>query len=291
MKNNLHNRHIIITGASQGLGFEIAKRYVKEGASIAICSRSTDTLFEAQELLKKISTANQMILAKTVDISIETEVKDFISTVISSFPKIDVLVSNAGIYGPIGEIEEIDWNLWKNTFQVNLFGPVLMCKFLLPHFKKNMYGKIIQLSGGGATKPLPSLGAYAASKAAIIRFMETLSVEVKDFNIDINSVAPGALNTRLLDELIESGPLAIGEAHYQKALEQKRTGGNSFENALDLCVFLASNDSNGITGKLISALWDNWGDFMNHKDELLKSDVFTLRRIIGSDRLMVWSDK
>jgi 3-oxoacyl-[acyl-carrier protein] reductase len=121
--------------------------------------------------------------------------------------------------------------------------------------------------------------------------METLAVEVRGFNIDINSIAPGALNTRLLDELIEAGPLAIGETAYQSALEQKRTGGSSFDNAVDLCVFLASRDSDGISGKLISALWDNWEDFANHKEALIESDIFTLRRIIGSDRSMGWCDK
>jgi NAD(P)-dependent dehydrogenase (short-subunit alcohol dehydrogenase family) len=202
MRRKLENSHIIITGASQGLGLEIAKRFVAEGADIAICSRSPDALFEAQKMLQSLAKGTQTIFAKTMDIANEIEVKEFVSSVTSIFPKIDVLVSNAGIFGAKGSIEDIDWQEWQKTIQVNLFGPVLMCKYLVPLFKKNLSGKIIQLSGGGATKPLPALGGYAASKAAIIRFMETLAVEVRGFNIDINSIAPGALNTRLLDELI-----------------------------------------------------------------------------------------
>ena len=92
---------------------------------------------------------------------------------------------------------------------------------MLPHFRAQRYGKIILLSGGGATKPMPFLSAYAASKAALVRFGETLADEVRDAGIDVNAVAPGALNTRLLDEVLEAGPAAVGQAFYEQSLKQK----------------------------------------------------------------------
>ena len=91
----------------------------------------------------------------------------------------------------------------------------------IPHFKQNRHGKIIILSGGGATKPMPYLSAYAASKAGVVRFAETLAEEVKDFNIDVNTVAPGALNTRLLDEVLAAGPEKVGKAFYEQSLKQQ----------------------------------------------------------------------
>ena len=131
---------------------------------------------------------------------------------------------------------------------------------------------------------------YAASKAAVVRFAETLAGEVKDDHIDVNSIAPGALNTRLLDEVLDAGPEKVGKAFYEKSLRQKNEGGAPLERGADLCVFLASAESDGITGKLISAVWDPWDQFSEHLDEMKKSDIYTLRRIIPKDRGMDWGE-
>ena len=124
--------------------------------------------------------------------------------------------------------------------RVNLFGSVLCCRAVLPHFRANGYGKIIQLSGGGATSPLPRLSAYAASKAAVVRFAETLAEELRGTGIDVNAIAPGALNTRLLDEVLEAGPERVGDSFYERAVEQRSSGGTPLELAARLAVFLAS---------------------------------------------------
>ena len=121
-----------------------------------------------------------------------------------------MLVNNAGVYGPKGLIEEVAWDEWEHAVRVNLFGSVLCCRAVLPHFRANGYGKIIQLSGGGATSPLPRLSAYAASKAAVVRFAETLAEELEGTGIDVNAIAPGALNTRLLDAGARGRPGARG---------------------------------------------------------------------------------
>ena len=126
-------------------------------------------------------------------------------------------MNNAGVYGPKGPIEDVAWDEWEHAIRVNLLGSVLCCRALVPHFRANGYGKIIQLSGGGATSPLPRLSAYAASKAAVVRFAETLAEEVRGTGIDVNAIAPGALNTRLLDEVLEAGPERVGDAFYERA--------------------------------------------------------------------------
>jgi NAD(P)-dependent dehydrogenase (short-subunit alcohol dehydrogenase family) len=290
-KKILANKVAIITGASEGLGFEIAKKFILEGANITICSRNKKNLKLAEESLIKILYSNQRILALPADVSKQSDVKKIINMTIKKFGKCNILVNNAGIYGPKGKIENINWKDWKKTIEINLFGSILMCKNLIKYFKKKNYGKIIQLSGGGATNPLPNLSAYAASKAAIVRFMETLALEVRDFNIDINSIAPGALNTKMLDEVIKSGPNKVGSDFYKRALKQKKTGGTSLNYGTDLAVFLASSESDGISGRLISAVWDNWKKWPKHINKLSNSDVYTLRRIIGRDRGFSWGDK
>jgi NAD(P)-dependent dehydrogenase (short-subunit alcohol dehydrogenase family) len=280
----------IITGGSQGLGFEIAKQFVMDGANITICGRNSVTLNQAQQQLIALSNGPSKVLAKTSDISKLDQVEDLIATALEAFQKIDILVANAGVYGTKGPIDEIDWNEWSEAIDINLKGTVLPCRAVLPHFKKNKAGKIIILSGGGATKPMPYMSAYAASKAAVVRFAETLAEEVKHFNIDVNTVAPGALNTRLLDEVLEAGPDKVGKAFYEQSLKQKNQGGTPLHLGANLCAFLASAASNGITGKLISAVWDPWENFPDYIDDLKQSDIYTLRRIVPEDRGKDWDN-
>jgi nucleoside-diphosphate-sugar epimerase len=132
---------------------------------------------------------------------------------------------------------------------------------------------------------------YSVSKAAIVRFSETLAEEVRGFGIDVNALAPGALNTRMLEEILVAGPKVVGKDFYERSLKQKESGGASIERAVELALFLASSQSDGITGKLISSAWDNWEDWPKHISELDTTDAFTLRRIVGRDRNMHWGDK
>jgi NAD(P)-dependent dehydrogenase (short-subunit alcohol dehydrogenase family) len=288
MEKVLENRIAIITGASQGLGFEIAKKYVEAGASLAICARNKTLLAEAKKHLQSMLRSGQEILALRADVSKISDVEIVVRSAKEKFGRIDILVNNAGVYGPKGLIEMVDWQDWVHALEINLYGSILMCRAVLPHFKARGTGKIIQLSGGGATTPLPHLSAYAVSKAAIVRFVETLAEEVRDEKIDVNAIAPGALNTRMLDEILEAGPGKVGQSFYERALKQKQTGGSDLRKGADLTVFLGSSQSDGITGKLISAIWDPWSSLPEHLDELRSSDIYTLRRIVPKDRGKTW---
>jgi NAD(P)-dependent dehydrogenase (short-subunit alcohol dehydrogenase family) len=206
------------------------------------------------------------------------------------FPQLHILVNNAGAYGPKGLIEDVNWESWVKAIEINLFGSVLLCRAVLPHFRAHRYGKIVQLSGGGATNPLPRITAYAASKAAIIRFAESLAEEVRGDHIDVNAIAPGALNTRLLDEVLMAGPEKVGQAFYERSLKQKTQGGTPLEKGADLAVFLGSAASDGITGKLISAVWDPWETLPAHLQALQQTDIYTLRRIAPKDRGLEWDE-
>jgi len=287
----LNRKVAIITGANQGLGLQIAEHYINNGASIAICARNESKLFDVKKTLEKNISSHQKIFASTCDVSNFEEVNKFIDRVYNELGSIDILVNNAGVYGPKGKIENINWSEWVKAIEINLFGSILMTRAILPFYKKKQRGKIIQLSGGGATNPLPNISAYAASKAAIVRYVETLAEEVREFNIDVNAVAPGALNTQMLDEIIQAGPEKVGSSFYKKSLKQKETGGAPLTIGADLIVFLGSDASNGITGKLISAMWDKWEEWPKHLDELNKSDVYSLRRITGRERDMDWGDR
>jgi NAD(P)-dependent dehydrogenase (short-subunit alcohol dehydrogenase family) len=290
MAYSLEGRAALITGANQGLGLEIARTYVQAGASVMLCARNAALLDQARIALAKIARPDQIIAAHAADVARPVEVEQLIAETLQIFPCLHILVNNAGVYGPKGVIEEIDWDEWVQAISINLLGSVLLCRAVLPHFKANRYGKIIQISGGGATNPLPRLSAYAASKAAIVRFAETLAEETRDDGIDVNAIAPGALNTRLLDEIIAAGPEKVGQGFYERSLKQKAQGGTPLDKGADLAVFLAATASDGITGKLISAVWDPWASLPEHLDELRHSDIYTLRRIVPKDRGLGWGE-
>lgn len=285
----LRNRNAIITGVSRGFGLAVARTFVKEGASVIICARDSAKLEDAAKGLRAIAGPDQKVIAIQLDVSIEEDMKNFINSSIGKLGRIDVLVNNAGIHGPKGLIENIDSAEWVRAIEINLLGVFYACKYIIPHMKKNKYGKIINLSGGGATAPFPRISAYAASKAAVVRLTETLAEECRDSGIDINAVAPGAMNTRLLEDILDAGPDRVGKDCYDKALKQKESGGVPLERGAGLCVYLASSDSDGITGKLISAVWDPWVNFGKYKEDLKKTDIYTLRRIIPEERGKKWS--
>lgn len=291
MQKVLSGKVAIVTGANQGFGLEIARKYVLAGADVMLCARNFEMLQEVQADLCKMVASRQKVLVKAVDVSVESEVHALVGETLTRLGGCHILVNNAGIYGPKGEIETGDWAEWTKTIEINVYGSILMCRAILPHFKAQAYGKILQLSGGGATNPMPRISAYAVSKAAIVRFTETLAEEVRGTGIDVNAIAPGALNTRMLDEVLEAGPEKVGQAFYDRSLKQKESGGSPLGRGADLALFLASAASDGITAKLISALWDEWERWPEHLLELSSSDVYTLRRIAGRDRGFAWGDK
>jgi 3-oxoacyl-[acyl-carrier protein] reductase len=287
----LQHKTAIITGASQGLGAHMAQRFVAAGANVMLCARDSKALQSLADELRTKAIPEQKIAFHACDITLEASPRELVAATLKQLGGVHVLVNNAGIWGPKGEVEQNDWSEWVYTVQINLLASVMMCREVLPAMKQQGYGKIIQLSGGGATKPMPRTSAYAATKAAVVRFAETLAEEVRGSGITVNAIAPGAMNTRMLDEMLAAGPEKLGEAHYTNLLKQQQSGGDSPEDAADLAVFLASAAGDSITAKLISAKWDNWREFPAHSDELNKSDVYTLRRIAGRERDMNWGDK
>jgi NAD(P)-dependent dehydrogenase (short-subunit alcohol dehydrogenase family) len=290
MNGILNGRSAIVTGGSQGLGLEIARAFLRAGARVLLCARDGAALERARDELARGAKPPGDVRSMAADVSRPADAARIVQSALDAFGPVQILVNNAGVYGPFGRTEEADWSEWVRAVEINLFGSVLLCRALLPHFRSRRYGKIVQLSGGGATGPLPRIGAYAASKAAVVRFAETLAEEVREDGIDVNSIAPGALNTRLLDAVLDAGPDRVGSAFYRRALRQRDGGGASPVRAAELAVFLASAASDGITGRLISAVWDPWEHLPEHAAELRESDVYTLRRIVPADRGLDWGE-
>jgi len=285
----LKNLNALITGASQGLGKVIAEQFLREGANVALCARSEKDLFATRDELSK-NFPSQKVVAKTCDVSNESHVNALVAFAAQELGPSHALVLNAGIYGPMGPTEEVSLHEWRRAMDINLYGVLLPCRAVIPQFKKAGRGKIIVLSGGGATNPLPNISSYAASKAAVVRLMETLAEELKPFHVDVNAIAPGALATRLVDEVLAAGPEKVGAAFYEKNKQWKEKGATPLDLGARLAVYLASAQSDGITGKLLSAQWDPWEKLHEFKADL-NSDIYALRRIVPKDRGKTWGDK
>jgi NAD(P)-dependent dehydrogenase (short-subunit alcohol dehydrogenase family) len=282
---DLTGRSAIITGANQGLGQAIAAAFVRAGASVLLVARGEELLRQTHAELTPLATQpGQCVHYVLGDVSQRESCAAVVDHARRVLPQITILVNNAGVYGPMGLIEEVDWSAWVEAIQVNLFGTVLMSREVIPRLRSHGYGKIINLSGGGATAPLPRITAYAASKVAVVRLTECLAEELRDAHVDVNAIAPGALNTRLLDQVLAAGPERVGKAFYERSLKQQAEGGVSLDKGAALAVFLASAASDGITGRLLSAAWDDWASLPQQRETLAKSDVFTLRRIVPEDR-------
>lgn len=284
---NLKNKTVVITGASQGIGKSIALEFAKQKAHVIIGARTKEDLTQAK---KEIEAAGGYCDAHVIDVSINAEVKKFFQAIIQKHQKIDVLICCAGIYGPLGKLENNDLEKWKKAIEINLLGAVYCVHAALPHMRKEKQGKIITLCGGGVggNKLKPNLSAYISSKGAIALFTEVMSLEIADDNIQINAISPGAVNTRLLDEVLNNAN-SVTKDFLLASKEQKANGGTPLEKVTQLCLFLSSKKSDGITGKLISAVWDSCEDLSQHRDQLKNSDIYTLRRIVPVDRNMDWT--
>jgi len=276
--------HALITGASRGLGRSIAREFWNHGASLALVARNRATLDELAAELRGRGAGNvEVIPADLSDLQAPAAIVDRLRR---KWDHLDVLVNNAAVAGPIGPVWNNDWREWLETMQVNLLAPVALCRACVPWMPRG--GAIVNLSGGGATSGRANFSAYGTAKAALVRFTETLALEVAELGIRVNAISPGILNTEMVDAVLRAGPQKAG-ADYAQVLEVKRQGGESPEKAAALAFYLASPASDGITGRLISAVWDPWTALDAHAAELRDSDIYTLRRIVPEDRGKQWT--
>jgi len=271
----LENKKIIITGGSMGIGLAIAKKCAEEGAQLMLVSRHS---YDLEKAVKMINGNEGNHSYYTLDVSKPQKVREFAVEIEKELNFIDGLVNCAGIYGPIGKIDEISPKEFTNAININLLGTFFMCHYFIPLLKKTRRGKIINYSGGGAASPFPNYSAYAVSKIGIVRLTENMALEFKSDDIDINAVAPGFVVTRLHQDTIKAGKKAGGN-FLKKTLDQIEKGGTSPDVSARLTVFLLSQESDGITGRFISAPWDPWmdEDFLERLKE--DKDFATLRRI------------
>jgi NAD(P)-dependent dehydrogenase (short-subunit alcohol dehydrogenase family) len=266
------NKSVLITGAGRGLGKRLALGFARQGCRISLLSRSKSELDLAHI---EIEQAGGSALRIRADVTDAEQLKIAVDRAHVTFQKpVDILICAAGILGPLKSFLESPLVTWTQALTVNLMGVVHACRAVLPHMVKRRSGKIIVLTCDADRPPHSHLSSYTVSKSALVRLVESISVEVADSNVQINCLDPGRAYSTLTDELIQAEeelePSVVAEAR-----ETRRTGGASAELQLQHAMFLASEQSNHITGKLIHVT-DDWQKLRN---ATLRADALTLRRV------------
>ena len=268
----LKDKSALITGGSRGIGLAIAQALAKGGCNVILAARSESELLAAQ----KTAPGAHIVPLDVGDIAA-------VKTAVASLPKLDILVNAAGAITPIGPIESVDPDAWLNLLRINVFGTFLMTQACIPLLQKG--GTIINFVGGGEGA-FPNFSAYASSKGAVARFTETAAAELNAKDITVNAIAPGAVNTKMTQDMIAAREHA--GAQYERALKQQEDDHATPEKAVRLALWLASPAARGISGKIISAQWDEYEKFPEHLEDIASTDLYTMRRVRPKDRGFTW---
>ena len=198
-------------------------------------------------------------------------------------------VNCSGKQGRIAPVSELDMEEYNAIFNINLLSSIFFTKHFLTMNKDNSDFSVIHFSGGGATSSRPYFSPYGLSKTALVRFVENVASEQQSRSFRINAVAPGVMPSQMQSEILNSEFMRNSKekASAQASMDNP---GEATSKVLDLVEFLLSEKSVGISGKLISAHWDNWTDWPNHLEELQSKELYTLRRLTARDRNLAWGD-
>ena len=223
----LKDKVALITGGGRGIGKAVALAYAREGARLAICARTGSEIEETATEIKGLGTE---CLAVMCDVSLEEPVSKLVEKVQKIFRRIDILINNAGVMIRPVPVAETEVKKWDYTLNVNLRGPFLVTKAVLPVMMRQKSGVIINLSSSIGREAYANFGAYAASKWGIEGLTQTLAAEVRPYNIRVNSVDPGYVATKIT-----------------------AFRGSNPESVTEVFVFLGANESEGITGRMLSS--------------------------------------
>jgi NAD(P)-dependent dehydrogenase (short-subunit alcohol dehydrogenase family) len=270
----LADKTCLIVGASGTIGCAVAEKFYREGARVAVTFHSR----KKQAFSGSLPSRDRRVASFRLDVCRQKDIRLVVAQVERRFGPINILVNCSGVLGPIGATHQIAVDHWLRTVEINLIGSFYLVRAVLPSMLALGRGKIIQFSGGGAAYGRPFFTAYATSKAAVVRFTESLAAELRGTNIETNAIAPGPVKSRMWDDLRASGATG-GAGALEDLKKMDSTGGVPAARAAALALFLASDRSNGLTGRLISAVHDKWEDLGPRIQGMASTDAWTLRRV------------
>jgi len=266
----VENKGVLITGAGRGIGKRLAIGFAAKGARVGLLARSKAELDLTNLEIEHAGGTSFRIRASVCDYE---QLCAAVDRMKSHYGSVDVLICAAALQGPIGPFWELAPKACADTIETNLIGVMNSCRAVLPHMIEHRSGKIIVLSGRGAAGARPNFSVYAASKAGVVRFVETLAEEVRDHNIQVNAMSPGGAYTSMTDEILKAGDRA-GWKEQEDAMQVRLTGGIAPDKQIQLALFLASETSNHVSGKLVHVN-DDWKKLAHAN---ISQELYTLRR-------------
>lgn len=262
---------VMVTGAGRGIGKRLAIGFATQGARVALLARSKAELDLCHLEIEHAGGNALRLRADVADYEQMTASLERIRVQLGS--PVQVLVCAAAMQGHIGCFADSNPKSWNEVMQTNLVGVMNACRAVLPQMIARRSGKIIIIGGSALSQARPNFAAYAATKTALIAFVESVAVEISDHNVQINCMTPGPTYTHMTDQLLAAGDKA-GWREIEEAQQARLTGGTSSEKQIELALFLASERSNHLSGRLLDVN-DNWKKL---RDGSLKAEQFTLRR-------------
>lgn len=272
MNQSIRNKTVLITGAGRGIGKRLAMGFAEAGVKVGLLARS---LAELDLAVLEIEQAGGSAIGLRADVRDPDQMATALARFRGLFEGPHILIAAAGMQGPIGPFVSSDPKAWSQTVETNLMGAANACRVVLPRMIEKRSGKIILIAGGGSAYSRPNFSAYASSKSAVVRFAECLADEVRDHNVQVNTIAPGGAYTTMTDEILLAGEEKAGRKEIEDAEKVRVAGGVPPEKQIQLAMFLASESSNHISGKLIHVN-DDWKRF---EQDSMKPELFTLRRV------------
>jgi NAD(P)-dependent dehydrogenase (short-subunit alcohol dehydrogenase family) len=283
----LQDRVAVITGGSKGIGREIALLYAREGCRIVLAARDEKRLRETAAFIQKETGSEAQHFA--VDITQRASLDAMVGAVAARFQRIDILVNAAAIVGPIGRFETCDETDWERTITVNVLGTYVAMRSVIPTMIAGKYGTIINFAGGGAFGARERFSAYSVSKAAVVRLTDAAALELRHHGITVNAISPGQVNTEMFETMVAAGRENVGEHAWAEFERRKQTGGDPVREVARFALFLVTEEGRRISGRMMSVQWDPWEQFPRHVDELMTSDIYTMRRIMPKDHGKNWT--
>jgi NAD(P)-dependent dehydrogenase (short-subunit alcohol dehydrogenase family) len=281
----LGGKACVVSGAGRGLGRGIADLVARHGAGLALCARGERELQTVADDLRRRHGVE--VLTAALDVRDAGALRDFARATEREVGAAYGVVNNAAGLGPVGRVDDVDLEEWSHALEVNVVGVVNMCAAFVPQMARAGGGSILNLSGGGVGGPgVPDrISAYTTAKAGVVMLTETLARELAPSAVRVNAIAPGPLPTGFLRPVLDAGPDAAGDDLYRTAATMAAGSAGALEDVDDklaeLLVFLLSEESSWLTGKLVSARWDSVESLRAAEKQLRGTSLLTLRRIDG----------
>jgi NAD(P)-dependent dehydrogenase (short-subunit alcohol dehydrogenase family) len=260
----------IVTGGGRGIGQVVALALAEAGAAVTITAR---TAAQVADTAQRIEAAGGRARAVVGDVTDPADVDRTVAETVAAFGPPTILVNNAGIFGPIGPTWEVDPDQWWRGLESHVRGALLYVRAVMPRMIAGGSGRIINVASRSGAVSRPYTSSYACAKALVIRFTEQLAAEALDLGVRVFAIYPGIVQTAMTDELIES---AAGRRWLPHTGEERKGLWVPAERAARLCVFLASGQGDGLTGRFFGVN-DDVADLARRAEEIQQRDLYTLR--------------